>query len=145
MSWVLERVLYLVDRPILEQLFGLGLVSDGSSLSSQMYNFIVNITFYESGMRQQLRSPDIAYGTMIAYYGFGGSIMYMIFLLSLAKEFYQNRQESLYFLAMSMWIVHIIIISVFSDELSNPSSFALCFVMLAYKRHINKNNLFQYE
>lgn len=140
-SWVMERVLYLIDRPLLEQIFGLGLVSDGSSLSSQMYNFIVNIKFYGSGMIQQLRSPDIAYGTMIAYYGFGGIVLFMIFLLSLAKEFYHNRQESPYFLAMFMWIVHIFLISVFSDDLSNPSTFALCFVMLAYKESFTKLNI----
>lgn len=132
-SWVIERILYLIDRPIEEQFFGLGLLSDASILSTNMYNFIVNIKFYGSGMTQQLRSPDIAYGTMLAYYGFGGIVVYFCFLFHLFKEFYKIRQVSSYCLAMATWILFIFFISIFSDDLSNPSTFALCFVLLAYK------------
>lgn len=78
LSWVLERFQYLEKRPVGEKIFGLGLLSDSSPLSQQMYRFIVNIKFYGSGMVQQLRSPDIAYGTMLAYLGFGGFFVYVL-------------------------------------------------------------------
>lgn len=135
-SWVIERVLYLVNRPLEEQFFGLGLLSDSSPLSIQMYQFIVNIKFYGSGMIQQLRSPDIAYGTMLAYYGFGGIIIYLCFLWQLFKEFYRTRHKSPFYIAAAVWILFVFMISVFSDDLSSPSTFALCFIMLAYKNKI---------
>lgn len=139
-SWVLERVLYLVKRPLWEQFFGLGLVSDSSPLSTQMYHFIVNIKFYETGMIQQLRSPDIAYGTMIAYYGYAGMIVYFLFLWRLFNEFYKIRLQSPYYLAAAVWILFIFMISIFGDDLSSMSTFALCFVVLAYK---NKKQLLE--
>lgn len=86
LSWVLERFQYLEKRPVGEKIFGLGLLSDSSPLSQQMYRFIVNIKFYGSGMVQQLRSPDIAYGTMLAYLGFGGFFVYVMFVYNLFKE-----------------------------------------------------------
>lgn len=132
-SWVLERILYLIDRPFGEQFFGLGLISDSSPISTQMYQFIVNIKFYGSGMTQQLKSPDIAYGTMLAYYGIGGIIIYLHFLWQIFKEFYKNRHESPYYVTAAVWILFIFIISIFSDDLSSPSTFAPCFILLAYQ------------
>ena len=132
-SWIIERVQYLINRPTGEQFFGLGLLSDSSPLSTKMYHFIVNIKFYGSGMVQQLRSPDIAYGTMLAYYGFGGIIIYLCFLWQLFKEFYRTRHKSPFYIAAAVWILFVFMISVFSDDLSSPSTFALCFIMLAYK------------
>ena len=132
-SWIIERVQYLINRHTGEQFFGLGLLSDSSPLSTKMYHFIVNIKFYGSGMVQQLRSPDIAYGTMLAYYGFGGIIIYLCFLWQLFKEFYRTRHKSPFYIAAAVWILFVFMISVFSDDLSSPSTFALCFIMLAYK------------
>lgn len=87
-------------------------------------------------MIQQLRSPDIAYGTMLAYYGFGGIIIYLCFLWQLFKEFYRTRHKSPFYIAAAVWILFVFMISVFSDDLSSPSTFALCFIMLAYKNKI---------
>lgn len=144
-SWVVERILYLSNRPIQEQFFGLGLLSDSSPLSTKMYQFIVNIVFYGSDMTQQLRSPDIAYGTMIAYYGFGGMIIYFYFLSQLFKEFYKSRYQSPYYVASAVWILFIIMISVFSDDLSAPNTFALCFVLLAYKNKVASQKITNYK
>lgn len=140
-SWVLERILYLIERPFGEQFFGLGLISDSSPLSTQMYQFIVNIKFYSSDMIQQLRSPDIAYGTMIAYYGFGGIVVYFHFIRQLFKEFYKIRYKSEYYIASIVWILSVFLISIFSDDLSTPSIFALCFIILAYKNKIHPQEI----
>ena len=132
-SWVLERVMYLVDRPWVEQFFGLGLLSDSSPISKRIYDFIVNIKFYGSDVVQQLKSPDIAYGTMLAYYGFGGMTVYFYFLWKLFLEFYRSRHFHPYYVASAVWILYIFLISFFGDKLSTISIFCLCFVVLAYR------------
>ena len=129
-SWVLERWLYLIDRPIGEQFFGLGLISDASELSKKMYDFIVNIIFYQSNMVQQLRSPDIAYGTMLAYLGFGGSVIYLIFYYKIMIAFLNNRKLNPLFLVLAVLMITGLISSLFGDSMSNPSSFALHYIGL---------------
>lgn len=142
LSWVLERILYLKDRPLGEKFFGLGLVSDSSPISQRMYHFVVNIKFYDSGMVQQLRSPDIAYGTMIAYLGFGGMLVYIAFVLKLFKCIFGMRSYHCYYIACTVWIVFIFLISFFSDDLTNPSIFSLCYVLLSIKDKIKNENTF---
>ena len=122
-SWVLERWIYLVNRPFGEQFFGLGLISDSSELSKKMYDFVVNIIFYESNMVQQLRSPDIAYGTMLAYLGFGGSVIYLIFYWKMMIAFFRKRTENPYFLVITVLMITGLALSLFGDSLSNPSFF----------------------
>lgn len=135
-SWVLERVFYLVDRPWVEQFFGMGLLSDSSPISNRMYDFIVNIKFYDTGIVQQLKSPDIAYGTMLAYYGFGGMVVYFYFLWNVFREFYRSRHHHPYYVASAVWILYIFLLSFFSDKLSMISIFCLCFVILAYRKKL---------
>lgn len=136
-SWVLERVLYLVDRPWVEQFFGMGLLSDSSPISNRMYNFVVNIKFYDTGIVQQLKSPDIAYGTMLSYYGFGGMVVYFYFLWNVFREFYRSCHHHPYYVASAVWIVYIFLLSFFSDKLSMISIFCLCFVILAYRKKVD--------
>lgn len=129
-SWLLERFVYLIDCPFSEQFFGLGLISDGSELSRRMYHFVVNIIFYESDMVQQLRSPDIAYGTMLAYLGFGGTIIYMVFYCKMMMAFFREKSKNPYFLVIVVLMITGLGSSLFNDALSNPSSFALHFMLL---------------
>lgn len=138
-SWVLERWLYLIDRPLGEQFFGLGLISDSSELSKRMYNFIVNIIFYETNMVQQLRSPDIAYGTMLAYLGFGGTIIYLIFYYNMMKAFLHKKADNPYFLVIAVLMITGLASSLFGDSLSNPSAFALHYILLGML--LRKKNL----
>ena len=143
LSWVLERFQYLEKRPIGEKIFGLGLLSDSSPLSQQMYRFIVNIKFYGSGMVQQLRSPDIAYGTMLAYLGFGGFFVYVMFVYNLFKGIFKMRTYNCYFLAGSIWIIFTFLISFFSDDLTNPYIFSLCYILLSIKDRLkNETSLY---
>ena len=143
LSWVLERFQYLEKRPVGEKIFGLGLLSDSSPLSQQMYRFIVNIKFYGSGMVQQLRSPDIAYGTMLAYLGFGGFFVCVMFVYNLFKGIFKMRTYNCYFLAGSIWIIFTILISFFSDDLTNPYIFSLCYILLSIKDRLkNETSLY---
>lgn len=143
LSWVLERFQYLEKRPVGEKIFGLGLLSDSSPLSQQMYRFIVNIKFYGSGMVQQLRSPDIAYGTMLAYLGFGGFFVYIMFVYNLSKGIFKMRTYNCYFLAGSIWIIFTFLISFFSDDLTNPYIFSLCYILLSIKDRLkNETSLY---
>lgn len=129
-SWVLERWIYLIERPFGEQFFGLGLISDSSELSQKMYDFVVNIIFYESNMVQQLRSPDIAYGTMLAYLGFGGTVIYLIFYWKMMIVFFRKKTKSPYFLVIAVLMITGLVSSLFGDSLSNPSAFALHYILL---------------
>ena len=100
------------------------------NLQKKMYDFVVNIIFYESNMVQQLRSPDIAYGTMLAYLGFGGSVIYLIFYWKMMIAFFRKRTENPYFLVITVLMITGLALSLFGDSLSNPSAFALHYILL---------------
>lgn len=128
LAWVYERLDYLIGRPIDEQIFGLGFMSDKIEKSKQLYNFKVNITFYEIGYTAQLRTPDISYGTLIAYLGFAGTVLYLGFLVFLFLYFYKRKNISPLFLTAAVMLATTFITSFSSDTLSNATKLAIFFI-----------------
>lgn len=131
LAWVYERINYLVDRPIGEQIFGLGLMSDDSPKSTKLYHFRVNITFYDINYTAQLRTPDISYGTLVAYLGFIGMFIYLGFLLSMFIHFYKYRESSGIYLTAAVMLIIALILSFAGDTISNMQNLGIYFVCLA--------------
>lgn len=91
-AWVLERAMYLADRPLGEQIFGLGLITD--SYPHMPYHFSLGLYNKETGTVAQMGTPDIAYGNLVTWWGFGGTIVYMVLVVSLVVYFYKHRHDN---------------------------------------------------
>lgn len=53
------------------------------------------------------------------------------------------RTYNCYFLAGSIWIIFTILISFFSDDLTNPYIFSLCYILLSIKDRLkNETSLY---
>ena len=67
---------------------------------------------------------------MLAYLGFGGTIIYLIFYYNMMTVFYKRRADNPYFLIIAVLMITGLASSLFGDSLSNPSAFALHYILL---------------
>ena len=141
LAWVYERIVYLLSSPISEQFFGLGLVSDGSPLSKAMYDFYFKISF--PSITMQLRTPDIAYATIMAYYGFGGCLIYFSLIISIICYFYLHRKSNVFFLASAAVMIVTLVEAFATDKVSNPQWLALYFLIISLVRPNKTTKFFQ--
>lgn len=129
LAWIYERWDYLSGRPLSEQLFGLGFISDSDPRCHLMYNFRIGLLNKDTMMRAQLFTPDIAYGNLLTRLGLLGSAIYLVFIFFLIRQFYIFRKQSL--LSLTAFVILIIMVfgSFSGSELSDPQSFSLYFVI----------------
>lgn len=130
MAWVYERVNYLAHRPIAEQIFGLGMISDSQPIVNKMYNFNVGFFDEEKGEIVQLYTGDNAYGNIIVKYGFLGGAIYLAMLTSIIIFFYRRRRISPFFSTCAAILIMKLILSLSGAELSRIHSFALYFIII---------------
>lgn len=95
MAWVLERCVYLSERPIGEQIFGLGLITDSYPDVLKLYRFKLGLYNEQTGDVNQMNTPDIAYGNLVSNWGYGGSVIYLFFVFSLIRFFYKIEKAIL--------------------------------------------------
>lgn len=129
-AWVYERFDYLMQGTFGEKMFGLGLLSDDSPTSKQLYNFKIRIVF--PNITMQLRTPDIAYGTMIAYMGIGGMILYLILYGSLICFFFKRKDENPFFFLGFVMLCASLLIGFAGDSISNPQYLSPYFLLLSF-------------
>ena len=130
LAWVYERFDYLLGRPIGEQIFGLGLISDGQPIVNRMYNFRVGLIDENTGFPVQLVTADIAYGNLLTKLGFLGSIIYLTFLVSLTIYFYKNRKLNSLVMICTASLIILFVGSLSGSALSSPQNLAIYFVVL---------------
>lgn len=92
-AWFLERYYYLIDRPFLEKIFGLGLISDSQPYILKMYDFKVGATG-KVGSAGLMTTPDFAWGNLLTHWGLGGMILITIFWLFLLYFFFKRSKYS---------------------------------------------------
>lgn len=129
-AWVLERFNYLKERPMAEQFFGLGLITD-SSPSSKKYNFNLGIYDTRTGRIGQMGTPDIAYGNLISLWGFGGTIVYLTFVIGLIIFFYKHRKINHYATVAAASLLMMIFGSFSGDALSTPNAYIIYFIIVS--------------
>lgn len=134
-AWCYERGNYLVHRPLGEQLFGMGLCSDSQDWVYKHYNFKLGLPNEENMLPVQLNTPDIAIGNMITKLGFGGTIIYLAFYISLVLFFWKYRKCNVLFLLMSAYSI-ILMIELFSGSaLSEVKTLSLMFFIMSLAFH----------
>lgn len=91
-AWVYERYDYIIHRPLGEQLFGLGLISDSQPWVDKHYNFKIGLSNPENTGAVQLSTPDISYGNIMTRLGFLGGVLYIAFIVSLLSFLVKKRK-----------------------------------------------------
>lgn len=139
-AWIYERAEYLSRRPLGEQIFGLGLISDSQKKVHQMYHFKIGLFDKNINQITQLSSPDTSYGNLIVNLGFAGTIIYMIFAISLTVFFVKNRNIHPLFIACSSYSIILFIISFSGNSLSQTKTFSFLFIFIPiYLYHKRKS------
>ncbi len=126
-----ERANYLVHRPILEQIFGMGLISDSQPIVQRMYHFNLGLSNVETGNTTQLHSPDIAWVNTVCGLGYGGTAIYLGFLISMTIFFFRRRRRNYFFTAIAAMSLCSYIISFAGSGLSECRTLAIYFMVMS--------------
>lgn len=135
LAWVYERADYLLHRPLGEQIFGMGFISDSQPVVHKKYNFKLGLTSEETGERSQLSTPDIAYGNLLTQLGFVGTILYLLFAIHLAIFFFKQRKLHPLFVVCSAFTIIMFIVSFAGSSRMNAQSFSFLFIFLTLYLH----------
>lgn len=128
LAWAFERGYYLTERPIGEQIFGLGMCSESQEWVNNKYDFMIGLSD-ENDQIAQLKTPDIAYGNMITQMGFGGSVLYIIFVISLAVFFWKNKNNNPWMAFYAISVPLVFFLGFAASTFSEPQYFAMPFLM----------------
>lgn len=140
-AWVYERYEYMIHRPLGEQLFGLGLISDSQPWVDHHYHFNIGLMNPSRTGAVQLTTPDISYGNILTKLGFLGSGIYIIFVLALILFSYNNRKENVFLLLTSASLLMLLINSFSGSAMSETRTFAIYFIFLSIiNPHKNNEN-----
>lgn len=132
LAWVYERMLYLNNRPISENIFGLGMISDSQSeIVQSKYRFWLGLTNKETGETTQLVTPDIAYGNLITQFGYVGGLILLSIWIKLFFVIYKRRKEHELIFCMSLLMLNYIIGSISGSSISTTGNLIIPFLVLA--------------
>lgn len=143
-AWVYERYDYIIHRPLGEQLFGLGLISDSQPWVDKHYNFKIGLPNPDGIGAVQLSTPDISYGNIMTRLGFLGGVIYITFIVSLLFFLLKRRKDNVFILVSAASIMLLFINSFSGSLMSETRSFTIYFLFLSFlfnnKRKILNND-----
>lgn len=140
-AWIYERFDYLINRPISEQIFGLGLISDSQPIVNKKYNFKIGLYDPVTLTPAQLYTPDIAYGNLLSRLGFVGGIIYLLFLVNLTIFLYKNKKKNVLFIISSTQLIMLFFNSMAGSALSEPKNLVMYFITISTIFMTSKNNI----
>lgn len=140
-AWVYERADYLLHRPLLEQVFGMGFISDSQPVVQRKYHFLIGLADKETGLITQLNTPDIAYGNLLVKLGFVGTFIYLVFSIHLAIFFYKWRQIHPLYIVCSAYTIIMFIGAFAGSSGLNARSFSFLFIFLSLYIHQRNKNI----
>ncbi len=126
-----ERAYYLAYRPIVEQIFGMGFISDSQPITHKMYRFVIGLRDSETGQVAQLWSPDIAWVNTICGLGFLGTAIYFMFYLTLAINLYRHRRINKYYTTIAVFVLCDLITSFAGSGISECRNLAIYFIVMS--------------
>ena len=145
LAWVYERGNYIVHRPLCEQIFGLGLISESQKRTHQLYHFNIGLYNAETGHINQLSTPDIAYGNLLVNLGFAGVIIYIVFFVHLTIFFFKTRKIHPIYIVCSAATIIMLISSFSGSAFSQPQTFSIYFIFIPIYLSIKKKYQQQHE
>lgn len=143
-AWVYERYDYIIHRPLGEQLFGLGLISDSQPWVDKHYNFKIGLTNPDGIGAVQLSTPDISYGNIMTRLGFLGGVIYITFIVSLLFFLLKRRKDNVFILVSAASIMLLFINSFSGSLMSETRTFTIYFLFLSFLFN-NKRKILNYD
>lgn len=143
-AWVYERYDYIIHRPLGEQLFGLGLISDSQPWVDKHYNFKIGLPNPDGIGAVQLSTPDISYGNIMTRFGFLGGVIYITFIVSLLFFLLKRRKDNVFILVSAASIMLLFINSFSGSLMSETRSFTIYFLFLSFLFN-NKRKILNYD
>lgn len=129
-AWCVERISYLINKGFGSVLFGVGFIGDMDPKVHKLFNFYLGLQDYETGLISQIKTPDIAFGNIIARLGFLGGWIWMLIWIRLTKIFYNLRENKLIF-CFYIYIVGSLIGSISGVGISDTIKFFVFFLILS--------------
>lgn len=139
-AWVYERYDYIIHRPLGEQLFGLGLISDSQPWVDKHYNFKIGLSNPENTGAVQLLTPDISYGNIMTRLGFLGGVLYIAFIVSLLSFLVKKRKINDFILVSAASVMLLFINSFSGSLMSETRTLSIYFLFLSTLILKNNNN-----
>lgn len=139
-AWVYERYDYIIHRPLGEQLFGLGLISDSQPWVDKHYNFKIGLSNPENTGAIQLSTPDISYGNIMTRLGFLGGVLYIAFIVSLLSFLVKKRKINDFILVSAASVMLLFINSFSGSLMSETRTLSIYFLFLSTLILKNNNN-----
>lgn len=143
-AWVYERYDYIIHRPLGEQLFGLGLISDSQPWVDKHYNFKIGLPNPDGIGAVQLSTPDISYGNIMTRLGFLGGVIYITFIVSLLFFLLKRRKDNVFILVSAASIMLLFINSFSGSLMIETRSFTIYFLFLSFLFN-NKRKILNYD
>lgn len=148
-AWVYERFDYLLERPLGEKIFGLGMISDSQPIVNEMYHFKLGLRNSLTHKPMQMTTPDIAYGNLISRFGFLGTFIYLCMLVHLVYFIYKNRKKNILFIIAAAQSIMLFVDGLAGSTFSNPQTLAMYFVIMSTilnnQRYYRKNIEFHHN
>lgn len=99
-AWVYERIIYLSERPLIEQLMGLPYIPDEEASLIRKYCIFSINNYDRTDDDQILNSYDIALGNCVTRFGLLGTVILLSFWGYIWFFFYRNRRHPVAFAAL---------------------------------------------
>lgn len=130
---VYERMEYLANRSIGEQIFGMGLLSDQQEqIVRRMYHFNIGLKDRETGEVAQLSTPDIAYGNLICRLGFVGMAIYLVIWGIMLVQAYKNRKVDIIVFCLFLYLFNNFVCSFSCAIISYTENIVLPMMLIVY-------------
>jgi hypothetical protein len=120
LAWVVERWQYLQHRPIVESLFGLGLMPNQHPEVLRRYNFKIGLIDQDTGRAGQIRTIDMAWGNMLTMFGLLGTCFWLYLWYNIAKLLYYRKKIDALAIPFFLLFIYYLAFSVAHSELSDP-------------------------
>ena len=131
-AWVYERISYLRGRPLDENIFGLGMISDSQTdIVQRKYNFSLGLTDNETGYRTQLATPDIAYGNLVTQFGYVGGFISLFIWLRLLLITGERRKEDKWIFCLFLLLADYLLISFAGSKVSTIANLVVPFLLIS--------------
>lgn len=142
-AWVAERYFYLEKRPLGEQLFGLGMISDSQKdVVNKKYDFSIGLSDKEHGV-YQLYTPDSAWGNFLTRFGALGTTLTLLLLFNLFAYLHKLRRLHPYLMCESLFLLFLLFNSIAESHLTDLGNlvFPLLICTFALNVYIEKESL----
>lgn len=130
-AWVYERAEYLSHRPLSENIFGLGFISEShTNVVNRMYKFNLGL-FQDSGYRTQISTPDISYGNFLTQFGYVGGSLLLLMWLAIFLKLFKNRNKSPIIFSTMLLVLFYFVNSLAGSTMSNMYSLGFPYLVLS--------------